>query len=193
MSFLLSLSVGAEAAVSMSSGGLVHFSKVTEGIYRGGRPSLADFPELKNYKIKTVIDIQGGDADVSFLGWPMSAFEPGETPEMIQKEETLSRQLGFQFFNYPLSSVKDVDAKEAAMINQVLEVMADPGNQPVFVHCEHGMDRTGLIVALYRVFYQGWSAEKAHDEMLEMGHGRIGNQLLTEDLDDYFEEVTQGH
>jgi hypothetical protein len=169
-----------------------NFSRVSDGIYRGARPDFAALPALAQAPIKTIIDLQGGDANIPLFGWLMKDFEPGERASMIRKERTLSMQLGLQFFNFPLSSVKNVTTLEGKWIQQVLAIMADPQNQPVYIHCEHGEDRTGLIVALYRVFYEGWTAEDAHDEMMAMGHGHLGNQILTGAMDRYFRKVTKG-
>lgn len=169
-----------------------NFSKVSDGIYRGARPSFSAIPSLAVVKMKTIIDLQGGDADIPLFGWLMKDFEPGEKTWMINKERALSTQLGFQFFNFPLSSIKNVTAIEEKWIQQTLSVMADPQNQPVYVHCEHGTDRTGLVIALYRVFYEGWSADEAHEEMMNMGHGQLGNQILTGAMDRYFRKVTKG-
>ncbi len=38
-----------------------------------------------------------------------------------------------------------------------------------FVHCEHGQDRTGLIVAIHRVQADGWTKADAEGEMLAHG------------------------
>lgn len=189
LSFLTITPAQAHTRIEAHPVELVNFREVSPGIYRGGRPDFVALPLLQNYHMKTVIDLQGGDASIPL----MEAFEPGEKPKMIARERALSLQLGFQFFNYPLSSIKNVDAKEDQMIRQILLVMSDPRNQPVFVHCEHGVDRTGLIIALYRVFYEGWSADDAHDEMMKLGHGNLGNQILTGALDRYFRKVTKGH
>jgi len=187
------LTTPAQAQTISSSATLVNFSQVSDGIYRGGRPDFSAFPLLQKYHVKTVIDLQGGDANIPFFGWLMDDFEPGEKPAMIAQERALSLQLGFQFANYPLSSIKNVSSTETKWINQILALMADPVNQPVFIHCEHGHDRTGLIIALYRVFYEGWTANAAHDEMMQMGHGGIGNQILTGAMDRYFRKATKGH
>ncbi len=36
---------------------------------------------------------------------------------------------------------------------------------PIVIHCKHGADRTGLIVAMYRIVFQGWDKESAIDEL----------------------------
>ncbi len=41
----------------------------------------------------------------------------------------------------------------------------------MLVHCYHGADRTGLVVAMYRVIYQGWSLDAARSEMIDGGYG----------------------
>ena len=43
--------------------------------------------------------------------------------------------------------------------------MADPAKRPVFVHCKHGADRTGTMVAFYRILFEGWSKDEAIREM----------------------------
>ena len=52
-----------------------------------------------------------------------------------------------------------------------LQVLRDPKNRPVFVHCQHGADRTGLMVAIYRIAVQGWSRQDAIQEMTQGGTG----------------------
>jgi tyrosine-protein phosphatase SIW14 len=55
-----------------------------------------------------------------------------------------------------------IDQKEVV---KFLKVVADPDNQPVFVHCRRGADRTGCAVAAYRVVEQGWPLDDALAEM----------------------------
>jgi protein-tyrosine phosphatase len=74
------------------------------------------------------------------------------------------------FFNIPLSSGKlDFDDQDQK-IAQALDLISDPANQPVFVHCYHGEDRTGAVVALYRIVFQGCTVDQAHQEMMKDGH-----------------------
>ena len=64
----------------------------------------------------------------------------------------------------------------------------DEKNFPIFLHCAHGEDRTGLLMGLYRVEVQGWTPEKAYLEMLKLGfHPKF------KALDDYFRDRTGFH
>lgn len=58
-------------------------------------------------------------------------------------------------------------------ISGFLELLDNEANRPVFVHCLHGKDRTGLLVAMYRVARQGWSVEDAYKEMKYCGFHRF--------------------
>jgi hypothetical protein len=52
-----------------------------------------------------------------------------------------------------------------------LRVVTDKASQPVLVHCAQGSDRTGMMVAIYRIVVQGWSKDDALKEMVEGGYG----------------------
>jgi protein tyrosine/serine phosphatase len=56
-------------------------------------------------------------------------------------------------------------------VERFLRIVTDPSRTPVFVHCQHGADRTGMMVAMYRVVVQGWSKADAIDEMRRGGFG----------------------
>ena len=52
-----------------------------------------------------------------------------------------------------------------------LRIVTDDEAGPVAVHCRHGADRTGALVAMYRVVVQGWSREDAIAEMTSSAYG----------------------
>ena len=61
-----------------------------------------------------------------------------------------------------------------------LEIVADPANCPMLVHCSAGVQRTGGATLLFRVLRQGWSWNQAYAEMLAMGND--GNRPQREQL-----------
>ena len=52
-----------------------------------------------------------------------------------------------------------------------LRIVTDKASQPVLVHCAQGSDRTGMMVAIYRIVVQGWSKDDALKEMIDGGYG----------------------
>jgi protein tyrosine/serine phosphatase len=55
--------------------------------------------------------------------------------------------------------------------------MTDPEAQPVFVHCMHGEDRTGIVLAVYRMDVDGWSNAEAEAEMQAFGFNDVWRDL----------------
>lgn len=182
-----------EAALSPDLSGITinNFMQVEAGVYRGSRPTPEQIQELARIGVRTVIDLQGGDAEMPVAGWIMGEIEPGEFTKDIEAEgrEVLAAGIS-NFYNEALNSFESVNQPEAVKIQAALQIMSDPSKLPVYVHCEHGKDRTGLVVALYRVIYDHWSPEQAHQEMIQMGHSGELDHLFTGELDEYFYKVT---
>ena len=71
-------------------------------------------------------------------------------------------------------------------VEAFLKIVTNPGNQPVFVHCQHGADRTGTMVAIYRVVIEDWETEKAIDEMR---NGPFGFHEILSGLPEFIEKL----
>jgi hypothetical protein len=67
-----------------------------------------------------------------------------------------------------------------------LRIATTPALQPVLVHCQDGSARTGTMVAIYRVAFEGWTKVQATDEMI---HGGFGFNPMWEDLIRYIEAL----
>jgi protein tyrosine/serine phosphatase len=140
-----------------------NFSQVTTGVYRGGRPDEAGIGVLAQMGVKTIMDLENDDAAIAAeKGWAEAA--------------------GIRFISHPMNGLA---TPNDAQVNDTLATINDPANQPVFVHCMQGKDRTGLIIALYRVIDEGWAPKDAHDEMMALGY----NSLLMA-MNGYFEAKT---
>lgn len=172
---------------ALAAGDLPNFRQSAEGIYRGGRPTSDGLRHLQKMGVRTIISLQGGDmqfsdpAVVDFFKW----WEPGERPENIAAEKRNSEALGMSFVNAPLNSIQPVSAAADRMIDEILELMNDPNNQPLYIHCEHGRDRTGLLIALYQVKYLNAEVESAHKAWADSGHDNL-HAFFTGNLDDYY-------
>jgi len=90
---------------------------------------------------------------------------------------------GVKVFNFPLSMTERPDEES---IKEILEIIDEPKNQPVFLHCLFGADRTGFFCALYRMAREKWSREKA---IREMKKSRFGYHYWLKCLPNYLEHV----
>ncbi|MGA1795891.1 MAG: fused DSP-PTPase phosphatase/NAD kinase-like protein [bacterium] len=140
--------------------GLPNLYKVSDDLYRGAQPTAEGMRRLKELGIKTVINLRTFHSDKDEID------DTGLENEHIRVGAW-----------YP--SEKD--------IVHFLQIVTDKERTPVFVHCMHGADRTGVMVAVYRVVVCGWSKQDAIAEMTTGGFGyhRIWTHLvkLIEDLD----------
>jgi protein tyrosine/serine phosphatase len=53
------------------------------------------------------------------------------------------------------------------------QVLADPANHPVLIHCYAGIHRTGTYCAVYRMDYQQWSNPEAIAELRSLGYATL--------------------
>lgn len=121
--------------------GLPNLYRVSDGLYRGAQPSESEgFASLAGMGIKTVVNLRGG-----------------------HEEEEFVRQHGLDYVYIPMKAWS-FDEED---VIEFLQAASRPENQPVFVHCRRGADRTGMAVAVYRVVIEGWSKEDALLEMIE--------------------------
>ncbi|MGH7784650.1 MAG: fused DSP-PTPase phosphatase/NAD kinase-like protein, partial [Candidatus Binatia bacterium] len=85
-----------------------------------------------------------------------------------KREEKWASAAGLRFINIPLSNwFGPKDRSTDSIIKQIS--LAE--NQPVFVHCQRGADRTGTVIAIYRITHDSWTAKQANDEAEKFGFG----------------------
>jgi tyrosine-protein phosphatase SIW14 len=148
--------VGAMALVSpirgqsqdqVSANEIHNFHRVSPTLYRGAQPSGRALNRLKALGIRTILNLRAADVEED-------------------REERLVRSLGMKYVNIPM---KRVGRPDNDSISHALAVIESSENQPVFVHCQHGSDRTGSVVAIYRIKHDGWTAKQAIQEAEKFG------------------------
>lgn len=127
------------------------FCVVTPGkLYRSGQPDETELRNvLRKYEIRTILLVRGT-----------------EYPE-CEAELRVAGEHGVRIVPVPVSSTEPFRPDALAKIRQVF---ADPTGHPILVHCKHGVARTGVVVALWRIEQDGWAGDRAVDEMLERGY-----------------------
>jgi len=125
---------------------------ISPNVFRSGQPYLpSHWQSLKATGIRTVLKLnypeEGTDEQAEMYGLHII---PIPMPP---------KSIGQSIFGAP--PVDDAATAVAALCDQ--------GNWPILVHCTHGNDRTGLVVAEFRVVHCGWSVVAARQEMLNDG------------------------
>lgn len=87
-------------------------------------------------------------------------------PDMQSDEPRLAAEVGVKFVSL---SMPGSGQGEAALFHRYLDLLAEPDNQPMLVHCAAGAYRTGAAVALYRMLFHGWTLDDAVEEMKYSG------------------------
>lgn len=130
-----------------ASDDLPAFAQVDEGLYRGGQPSAAGFERLARLGIKTIVTLR-------------------HRSRTTDRERRLAEQLGMRWVNIPMWYWWRPSDRQ---VRQFLAIVTDPRNRPVFVHCHHGWNRVGVMVAIYRVAHHHWPPEHAYAEGRRLG------------------------
>lgn len=146
-------------AARVDKPGLPNLHKVSASYWRGAQPSAEGMAELQKLGIKTVVNLRAVNSDRD---------EIGKLP------------LGYEHISFKAWHAEDED------VVRFLKIVTDPAKQPVFVHCQHGADRTGTMTAAYRIIVQGWSKQ---DAIAEMTQGDFGFHAVWKNLVEYVEKL----
>ena len=136
-------------AAPLRAPGLPNFHKVSGDLYRGAQPTPEGFRELKRLGIRTVVNLRALRSD----------------RDELEDAGAAAAGLALEHISFKAWHAEDED------VVRFLKIATDQAKTPVFVHCQHGADRTGTMCAIYRMAVQGWSREDAIREMTEGGFG----------------------
>jgi len=126
--------------------GVPNFFQVNDRLYRGGQPSHQGWKQLAALGVKVVIDLRR------------------ESEHSTAAEARAVQAAGMRYVSIPMNGF---DTPQADQIGKVLALLDGP--DATFIHCKLGMDRTGSVVAAYRISRDRWANEKALSEAMSCG------------------------
>lgn len=130
-------------ATPVAEPALKNFYKVDDQLYRGGQPDAAGMQALKRLGIAWVLNLREFHDD---------------------KDEASGT--GLVLVDVPMNAGLIKDEEILAALKTIQSARG-----PILVHCWHGSDRTGVVIAMYRILFQGWTKEAAIDELVNGGYG----------------------
>jgi tyrosine-protein phosphatase SIW14 len=135
-------------------------------VYRMGQATAPGFrTTVHDLGIRAIVNLQDDfpDPDIDAGYWTLQTI----------KESELCRELGVKFVQISpdLISRRCIPQERPLAIEEFLAVMDDDSNYPVLFHCRAGLHRTGLMAAIYRMEYEGWTQAAAWRELRAHGFG----------------------
>jgi protein tyrosine phosphatase (PTP) superfamily phosphohydrolase (DUF442 family) len=119
--------------------GVPNFGKLNAAVWRSGQPSKEGMEELAKMGVKTIVNLQ---------------LENPQEKDIVPA--------GVHYFYIP---VKDENAPTEEQGKQFLSVVSNPNNWPVLVHCHGGEGRAGVMAALVRHAFDGWTEKQIMQEV----------------------------
>ena len=133
-------------AADPQAAGVPNFHQVNQIVFRGGQPSNDGWASLHKLGVLTVVDLRREDEHSS------------------KAEQQAVEAAGMHYVNVPLQGVVSPPPEKIAKVLALLN-----GPDPVFVHCKRGADRTGTVIACYRMSHDRWDSKRALAEAKSFG------------------------
>lgn len=147
---------------------LPNFHKVNDRLYRGAQPKKDGLKTLASLGVKSILNLRGED----------------ETSYAEAKE---TKALGLNYYALPMGGLSRPTDEQIA---RALSIINNPENGVVFVHCKHGADRTGVVIACYRMSQENRTAEQAKAEAEK--HGMSWAQFgMKRYISDYYNKLSR--
>jgi protein tyrosine/serine phosphatase len=137
--------------------GIAKFAHVSNALYRGAQPDRKGFEYLKKLGVKTIVNLRSMHSDRKYI-----------------------KGLGFQYLSISFKAFHPEDED----VVRFIQVISNKANWPIFVHCQQGVDRTGMMVAIYRMYFESRERPKALAEMKKFGFHEVWVQI-----DKYLERI----
>lgn len=136
---------------------LPNFRTVSPALYRGGQPTDRGLQYLRDQLgVRLILNLR-------------------DEPSVIERERPAAAALGLRFISVPLSPF---DRPAPGDLDRCIELLRAKHNQPAFVHCMLGQERTGMICSIYRMLEHQWTYEQAYAEMVSLGFRPIFSHFV---------------
>jgi tyrosine-protein phosphatase SIW14 len=126
--------------------GIPNFHQVNDHVLRGGQPAAEAWPNLARLGVKIVIDLRREDE------------------HSTAAEAQAVAAAGMNYVNVPMKGVVEPTNEQIAKVLTLLN-----SQDLVFVHCKRGADRTGAVIACYRIAHDQWARKQALNEAKSLG------------------------
>ncbi len=139
--------IGLPVFAGPSIQGIENFWQVDDHVYRGAQPTDQGFLNLAKLGIKTVVDLREADG-------------------RSRAEEKAVTAAGMRYVNVPMTGLTPPTGEQ---MTKILTLLQNGSSGPVFVHCKRGADRTGAVIAVYRIQHDQWENRRALSEAMSRG------------------------
>ena len=146
-------------ATKLEQPGVPNLHRVTTNLFRSAQPTAEGMKSIERLGIKTVLSLRNFHSD---------------------KDEVESTTLRTERIRINAWHAKDED------VLRFLKLVTDTNASPILVHCLHGSDRTGIMIAIYRMTVEGWPKDEA---IKEMTSANFGFHPLWKNLIEYLEQL----
>jgi protein tyrosine phosphatase (PTP) superfamily phosphohydrolase (DUF442 family) len=135
-------------AQKIALAGMPNCYQVTTNLYRGAQPTADGMAKLQALGVRFVVSLR-----------------------MLRSDRHELRGMALKSLNLGMVPWHP----NAGDVVKFLKAATDTNNLPVFVHCQYGADRTGLMCAMYRIVVCDWTKQEAIAEMRNGGFNFSGN------------------
>jgi tyrosine-protein phosphatase SIW14 len=149
-------------------------------VYRSGCMTADGLAEtIERLHIRTVLNLMEE--------FPDPILSQGFFDTTAVREAELCQQHGAQMINLSVDVVPPnrVGKQRPAAIDAFLALMDNPATYPILIHCKAGLHRTGIVVALYRMEYDGWTPHEAMGELKANGFGEFAASAANDYVKQY--------
>lgn len=130
-------------AKHISIGKLQNLYQVSDSVYRSEQPTYSDLVALEKAGFKSVLNLR-----------------------FMHKDTDLISNSNLKYYHVPMLAFY-MEFNKFVLAMKLIRTSP----KPILVHCQHGSDRTGAVIALYRIVFQNWTKQEAIHELINGGFG----------------------